>query len=414
VIEQVSVLDWCPTKLRNLKASFQYLTFATCPSQQISNFFSANDMKLNTQEVKQLFNKNYVKNLFESPNIIYICKFANMNLDKIQPVEVFGFLNRKLGHVNSLKWRPDCGASISDNFDDSAASLQQDINFDSSFIGYLLVTSSNGNGYLICVQDMTKLEVVTEKNPIREYNDGFVTSVENLKVYEFKRNIILKTNCDYGQCTSSDWSQLNGSTEIALGYANGNIAIFKLNSNTLQDQLKIYKDNHNESSEDIIIYPVKTFSAHQSFVRALRWSKLKSSLLASGSTFSRDVKCWDTNLNKAFIEYEIFACEFAFTLHSNCLFIGKEANLKGDNHLYELDVSFNAFNKEKDDTRSHSSLFFTDGTMASMDQNDYFNKFLVCDSRGNVILSSANNPKFWLAKNHLMFNSFSVIINLQI
>ena len=58
--------------------------------------------------------------------------------------------------------------------------------------------------------------------------------------------------------------------------------------------------------------------------------------------------------------------------------------------------------------RSHSSLFYTNGTMNSIDQNDYLNKFIVCDSEGHVIVSSASNPKYWIPKNQLMFNSFSV------
>jgi len=370
------------------------LAFATCPSQQIIRFFSPD------KTASQLSTNNHIKNLFESPNLIYFCKFPDLAAGTRQPVELFAVLNRKLGHVNSLKWRPDCGASISDSFDTPTAT------FDSTFIGYLLATSSNGNGYVTCAQDMTKLDNHLARNTVRDCGEGTVTSVVNLGVYEFRRQIILKTRCAYGQCTSSDWSQLNGGTEIALGYANGTVAIFRVNSGTLRDQLKAYGKT---GGNDLIIYPVRTFSAHQSFVRVLRWSKLKSSLLASGSTFSRDVKCWDTDLPRAFIEYEIFTCEMAFSLHSNCLFIAKEANLKGENHLYELDVSFNVFNKERDETRSHSSLFATDGTMTSMDQSDYFNKFLVCDSRGSVIVSSASNPKFWTAKNQLMFNSFSVI-----
>lgn len=71
-------------------------------------------------------------------------------------------------------------------------------------------------------------------------------------------------------------------------------------------------------------------------------------------------------------------------------------------------MSFNVFNKEKDENRAHSSLFYTEGSMNSIDQSDYLNKFIVCDSHGHVIVSSANNPKYWIAKHQLMFNSFSV------
>lgn len=84
--------------------------------------------------------------------------------------------------------------------------------------------------------------------------------------------------------------------------------------------------------------------------------------------------------------------------------------VRGENHLYELDLSFNAFNKDRDETRCHSSLFYTHGSMTSIDQTDYFNKFIISDSQGHVIVSSATNPEYWIAKHHLMFNSFSVMI----
>ena len=92
----------------------------------------------------------------------------------------------------------------------------------------------------------------------------------------------------HGQCTAGDWSQLNGATEIALGYANGSVALFQINSNTLKDQLKI--NPIDENCPDLRIYSHKNFNAHQSYIKTLKWSKISSSILASGATNSRDIK----------------------------------------------------------------------------------------------------------------------------
>jgi len=86
-------------------------------------------------------------------------------------------------------------------------------------------------------------------------------------------------------------------------------------------------------------------------------------------------------------------------MHSNHLFIAKETNLKGENHLFVLDLVFNVFNKEKDESRSKASLFYTNGTMNSIDQSDCLNKLFVCDTEGFVILLSiTSNPNHWIPK----------------
>lgn len=150
------------------------------------------------------------------------------------------------------------------------------------------------------------------------------TSINNLNVYEPKRNVVLKLSYSFGQCTAADWSQLNGAVQIAIGYANGSIALFQVN--------KSYLDHHLSNSNDadnLYIYPVQTFEAHLTFIKTLKWSKLNSAVLASGSLFSREVKVWDTqNLDKPMLDYETFVTEFAFSLHSNDLFISRETNLK--------------------------------------------------------------------------------------
>lgn len=186
------------------------------------------------------------------------------------------------------------------------------------------------------------------------------------------------------------------------------MALFQLNSNFLCKNYKPVDDS-------LTIYPIKTFTAHQSFVRDVKWCKFDSNILATGSTFSRDLKLWNiANTEKPFIEYEIFVTEFEFSLHTNHLFIAKETNLKGENHLFGLDLSFNVFNKEKDESRSKASLFYTNGSMNSVDQSDCLNKLLVCDTEGCVIVSSSSNPNHWIPKHQLMFNSFSQIASFQI
>lgn len=401
LINQISTMDWCPTKLSNEDSPQQYLALSTCPNDQINSFFSSS-----ISETKS-FLKNYIKDMVEAANLLYIFKFKNLEKPEEDEIDLFGILKNTIGHINGMKWRPDCGASISNNFSKESNS------FDSNFIGYLLTASSNGNGYINCVQDMTMESSFKKNKTIKKNNNGTCTSFDKLNIFECHKEILLKTDCIYGQCTSCDWSQTKGATEIALGYANGTIALFQVNSNILKDQFQF--NGGNLDSKSLIISPVRTFQGHQSFIRNLKWSKIADHVLASGSTISRDIKCWDTsNTYKPFIEYEIFVSEFAFTLHSNDLFIVKEANLKGENHLFELDLSYNVFNKERDETRSHSSLFYTLGTMNSIDQNDYFNKFIICDSQGSVIISSANNPKYWIAKHQLMFNSFSQLCRFDL
>ena len=46
--------------------------------------------------------------------------------------------------------------------------------------------------------------------------------------------------------------------------------------------------------------------------------------------------------------------------------------------------------------------------MTSLDQSDFFNKLLICDNSGSVIVTKANNSKYWLQKNKLMNMSYSV------
>ena len=185
-VNQITTMDWCPTKLQNVNAQSQYLSFTSCPLKQINDLFG--EQKL-IEEVQ--FVENRVRDLFQCANLIYVCRFADLNhvaTTDQATVELFGLLNKQIGHVNSLKWRPDCGASMCGAFEEANSS-----EFDSSFIGYLLSASSNGNGYIHLVQDMTKVSF-TKASSIRVYEHGTVTTLDKLNVYETKSEIVLRVS----------------------------------------------------------------------------------------------------------------------------------------------------------------------------------------------------------------------------
>ncbi len=375
---QITSLDWCPIKF-NSKSDTQYVALATLPLEQLNNVIETNSV-YNTE-------KNRIKNLNDSPNLIYIYK-TDLNRNNH---DLFAILNRNIGTISCVKWRPDCGASAQN-----------------TFIGYLLIASSNGEAYIESIQDLTQNNKY--KKDQTQQNKS-ITSINKLNVFETKNRVVLKSKFTYGQCTAGDWSQIgNGGTQIAIGYTSGEIALFQINSNFLSNQYKLVNTNDN-----FYIYPIKTFNAHQSFIRDLKWCKFDPNILASGSTFSRDLKLWNIqNTDKPIIEYEIFVTEFEFSLHNNHLFITKETNLKGENHLFALDLSFNVFNKEKDETRAKPSLFYTNETMSSLNQSDYLNKLIICDTDGSLILSTSNNPNHWIPKHQLIYNSFTQVASFQI
>lgn len=90
-----------------------------------------------------------------------------------------------------MKWRPDCGACISKTFETIPSDQSS---FDSTFLGYLLTASSNSNGYISCIQDMTRIDSASKVNPVRHTQAGIITSVEKISVYEFGRKIVLKVS----------------------------------------------------------------------------------------------------------------------------------------------------------------------------------------------------------------------------
>ena len=124
--------------------------------------------------------------MVEAANLLYIFKFKNLEKPEEDEIDLFGILKNTIGHINGMKWRPDCGASISNNFSKESNS------FDSNFIGYLLTASSNGNGYINCVQDMTMESSFKKNKTIKKNNNGTCTSFDKLNIFECHKEILLK------------------------------------------------------------------------------------------------------------------------------------------------------------------------------------------------------------------------------
>ena len=104
------------------------------------------------------------------------------------------------------------------------------------------------------------------------------------------RSMVLKPGAtSNGQCTCGDWSQMNGAVSVALGYANGCVAVYKLNSSSLRSQGEI------GDGEIWEVYPIRVIEAHYTAVKTLKWSKLAPFLIASGSLFSREIKLWNVD-----------------------------------------------------------------------------------------------------------------------
>jgi hypothetical protein len=126
----------------------------------------------------------------ESPNLIHVYKFTELNSNQTfvgyndPHVQHFAIFDERIGHISCLKWRADFSNSV-----------------DERFIGYLLATSSNGNGYIFRIPGETE----TSSDP------------KTFKVYTTDKKIMLSVAFPFGQCTSGDWCQFGGATNIALG-----------------------------------------------------------------------------------------------------------------------------------------------------------------------------------------------------
>jgi hypothetical protein len=131
---QITALDWSYT----LGETYQFLAIATLPCKQTLEFNATPAVHTaDAYELKKTYNK---------PNFIHLYRYSkHVDVDErkcqLTSSNLFSILNRTIGHVYTLKWRPDFGASLNN-----------------TFIGYLLATSSNGFGELAYLYPM-KLRV---------------------------------------------------------------------------------------------------------------------------------------------------------------------------------------------------------------------------------------------------------------
>jgi WD40 repeat protein len=131
-------------------------------------------------------------------------------------------------------------------------------------LGYLLATSSTGSAYVYLIEDL--------------FEKG---RNESIGAFEAKFEVVLRVDATlYGQCTCADWSQVDGATRIATGHSNGSIILFDL-SDTFS-----YKINANE----MVVMPLEAIHAQVTYVKTLKWHRTNSDILASASSFNREIK----------------------------------------------------------------------------------------------------------------------------
>ena len=177
VCSQVTSLAWCPKKFDACsRDENEYLAIVSLPLKQFSCLFESSNSNIDVS-------KNKVKDLNDHPNLIYIYKSDLSGNEQ----KLFGILNRSIGTVSSLRWRPDSGASSSSNPPPQA-----------NFIGYLLATSSDGNAYIYLIVDLTKSSLFEEHCSM----NSLTKTINKLNVFEPKRQIVLHSRFSYGQCTS--------------------------------------------------------------------------------------------------------------------------------------------------------------------------------------------------------------------
>lgn len=137
LVKAVTTMDWCPTRYeRKSPRSAQFLAVATEPIEQLLQTFDKNS------NISSSYSDSKLLKLFRGPNLIHL--FRSDQLDSASSWSHVAILNRDIGLVNLLKWRPDFGASRSR------------INGADNFVGYLLAAGSDGNAYVYLVEDFTK------------------------------------------------------------------------------------------------------------------------------------------------------------------------------------------------------------------------------------------------------------------
>ena len=199
-IENIS-LPKPPNKLFDLAT--QFFAYAVKPSAELSE---VKFEQANYKDEDKLKLEEEIENCFKSgiePNLIYICRCFGLNYKNQSIAELFAIYNDRIGTANCLKWRNNYAPLFNYKNSDHL-----------NFLGYLLVASSNGNGYIYLVHDMIS------KNPSyggRKEREKDILLWENIECYKPEYKIVLKRTTLCGQCLSADWLQSNNSSFIALG-----------------------------------------------------------------------------------------------------------------------------------------------------------------------------------------------------
>lgn len=135
LVKPVTAMDWCPSVYeRESPDEIQYLAVATDPLDQVIQQFASSATLSGT-------NPTALIKLYRSPNLVHFLKMSNISSLSCKNNSHFAILNRDIGVISVIKWRPDFGASRS--------------RLGNGFLGYLLVAGSNGNGYVYIVEDLT-------------------------------------------------------------------------------------------------------------------------------------------------------------------------------------------------------------------------------------------------------------------
>ncbi len=82
--------------------------------------------------------------------------------------------------------------------------------------------------------------------------------------------------------------------------------------------------------------------------------------------------------------------------------------------MYAFDIFYDAFQSDREQSRTHSSMFHTYSTLTSLDISDLLNKCLTCDNNGLIMLNRANDTHNWIHKNKSFLNSFAQIAKFSV
>lgn len=135
LIKPVTAMDWSPTNY-DRKSSLepvQFLAVATEPILELTGTFASPNVITGDSDC--------MLKIYQTPNLVHF--FRTSQPDLTSSWSHFALVNRHVGMINVIKWRPDFGASRS-------RLGSQD------FIGYLLIAGSDGNGYVYLIEDFTR------------------------------------------------------------------------------------------------------------------------------------------------------------------------------------------------------------------------------------------------------------------